>query len=352
MDHSILDMPILAVDDNPADVSLMGQMLGRAGFTSVRTLSDPTRVVSSVAADPPDLILLDLHMPRLDGFQILAALLRLWGNASAPPVIAVTTNTSKAMLHRALNYGAVDFVNKPVDQTELTLRVRNHLMVRRMAVELEDRVHDVEAELENERLEAVERLALAAEAHDPGTGEHATRMGCLAAGLAGRLGYAHEECARLERAARVHDIGMIAVPDALLVKAGSFDDAERGIMRTHTTIGAEMLAGSRSPVLKLAETIALSHHEEWSGGGYPAGLSGTDIPMPARIVAVADMFDALTHERPYKAAWSVAEALREIRAQRGVKLDPRVVDEFIELIRSDGVTDFALHPPLVSALGS
>jgi putative two-component system response regulator len=174
-------------------------------------------------------------------------------------------------------------------------------------------------------------LALAGEFRDDDTQQHAWRIGDICALLVRALGLSEQEAELIERAAPLHDLGKIGIPDAILLKAGKLSDAEFDVVKTHAQIGAEILAGSRSPLLRLAERIALTHHERWDGGGYPCGLTGDEIPLVGRIAAVADVFDALTHERPYKQAWSVDEAVTEIVGQAGRQFDPRVIDAFCTL---------------------
>jgi putative two-component system response regulator len=199
-------------------------------------------------------------------------------------------------------------------------------------------------ELDLARTETLERLARAAEFRDDDTQQHAERIGLLAAMVGAELGLSAGRVDDLRRAAPLHDVGKLAVPDAILLKPGRLDAAEFAIMRRHTTAGARILAGSSSPVLRLAEQIAMTHHERWDGGGYPRGLSGDSIPLAGRIVAVVDVFDALTHERPYKDAWPVERAIAEIATGAGTQFDPRVVEAFLALVDRD-----ELLPPALSA---
>jgi cyclic di-GMP phosphodiesterase len=189
-------------------------------------------------------------------------------------------------------------------------------------------------DLEQARLEILNRLALAAEYRDDDTQEHAWRIGRTCALLALAVGLPEGEAELIRRAAPLHDIGKIGIPDAILLKPGRLSGAEFGVIKTHTTIGAEILSGSRSPLLVLAERIARTHHERWDGRGYPRGLAGEQIPLAGRIVAVADVFDALTHQRPYKEAWPVQQAVSEVLAQAGAQFDPRLVDAFSRLDHS------------------
>ena len=324
-------MQVLVAGGDRIIAQRLERMLADGGFERVVTALEAELVLEAVAGGHPDLILLDLEVGGRDGLEVLCDLSRVDGYEVAPPVVVVARECSRETVRRALNYGAADFVIWPVDQGELALRVRNHLKMRQTALVLGDRLHGAEADLERERLESVERLALAAEARDRGMGAHLRRIELLTGAIARRLGWSPDECRRVARAARVHDIGKIAIPDSILLKPGHLSEQERERMRTHAAIGADILAGSRSPVLQIAEQIARSHHERWDGGGYPDGLAGERIPIAARVVAVADAFDAMTSERPYRAAGSLADAVAAIAAESGSQFDPGVVSAFLEI---------------------
>jgi len=229
-------------------------------------------------------------------------------------------------------------------QTEVTARVLAEEALRRANDELERRVAartaaltDANAALVAAQYETLDRLARAAEARDDDTGQHTARVGATSALLARALGWPAEDADRLGRAAVLHDVGKIGIPDGVLLKPGRLDAAELAVMRAHTTAGAAILAGSAHPLLQLAEAVALTHHERWDGAGYPQGLAGTAIPLSGRIVAVADVFDALTHARPYKAAWPVADAVAEIAWQAGRQFDPAVVAAFLAVQASPAI---------------
>jgi putative two-component system response regulator len=248
----------------------------------------------------------------------------------------ITGDGSRDICQRALKHGAKDFLRKPFDLAELLLRVRNLLEGRMLFQDLRKQNRALlesavgsSRELESTRLEMIERLALAAEYRDDSTYLHNERVGELSSRIALHLGLPLETAGLLRRAAALHDIGKIGVPDALLRKPGSLNEGELRVMRTHTTIGARILGGSHIPVLHLAESIAISHHEGFDGSGYPRGLAGTEIPIEGRIVAVADAFDALVNDRPYRKARSVDAALAELRRQSGRQFEPRMVDAMV-----------------------
>jgi putative two-component system response regulator len=323
---------ILVVDDEEEEVALLKAMLRNAGFAYVSGLTDPRQFEWRFHAAPPDLLLLDLQMPERDGFAILE-LLQPWIAADNLPVLIMTGDPSVAVRRQALALGARDFVNKPLHIADVTLRVRNMLETRLLYLDLRkqnwdliDAVFGQTQELEDSHIEMLQRLAVAAEYRDDSTGQHTRRVGALSARLAAALRLPEERIRLLSRAAPLHDVGKVGIPDALLLKPAGLTVEERAIMQSHTIIGAHILSGSQAPLLQMAESIALSHHERWDGGGYPAHLAGEAIPLHARIVAVADAFDALTNDRPYRAARSLTESLEELRRHRGTQFDPQIID--------------------------
>jgi len=335
---------ILAVDDDELITRLLQNVLENDGYTNVRTTCQPSRALAMFAAVRPDLVLLDLRMSGMDGFELIDRMLALAVGPSAVPIIVLTGDTSSETRRRALSAGARDFLTKPLDRIELLLRVHNLLDIEQLQHQLRDQNRRLESivaqrtrQLDQSRVEILDRLALAAEYRDDDTQEHARRIGRTCALIALALGLPDEEIEVIGRAAPLHDIGKIGVPDTILRKPGPLTASEFERIKTHPRIGAEILAGSRSTVLRLAEEIALSHHERWDGQGYPQGLSGEEIPLAGRMVAIADVFDALTHERPYKRAWPVDEALREIADQAGHQFDPAIADAFA------GLDHTALH---------
>jgi putative two-component system response regulator len=335
---ALKQLRILAVDDEESNLLLVRRFLERDGYTCVDVTTDPLRVPGMFVELRPDLVLLDLHMPGMDGFELMDRLGPLTDLGTDVPFLVLTADATDETRRRALAVGARDFLTKPLDRIELLLRVRNLLQVKQLQdrlleqnADLEDKVAERTRDLDQSRLEVLERLALAAEYRDDDTQEHAWRIGRSCALVALALGLPHPEVELIGRAAPLHDVGKIGIPDAILLKPGRLTDEEFEVIKTHTRIGAEILAGSRSPLLRLAERIALAHHERWDGRGYPSGLCGEQIPIAGRIVAVADVFDALTHERPYKQAWPVEKAVGEILSQVGQQFDPCVVDAFSTL---------------------
>ena len=276
---SLQRMRILIVDDNELNVLVLEKMLATSGYSNVASTTDPSQVVELCRRQSPDLILLDLHMPDVSGFQVMAALARsrisgrrrrFW---SSPQTAAPRRAGARSPTERSTSS------RKPFDRSELELRVRNHLHTRRLALELEavaddheERARRAEHELDSARLEVLERLAHAAEFRDDESTLHTWRVGRLSGMLAEQASVAPDVCEQLTFAARLHDVGKIAVPDELIFKRGPLSASEWEVVRRHTTVGAQILSGSDSPLMKLAETIARSHHERWDGAGYPRGL--------------------------------------------------------------------------------
>jgi putative two-component system response regulator len=336
---------IVVIDDENTNVRMLSRMLKESGFHSVTGLLGASGLPALMAASPPDLVITDLHMPDIDGFGVLDILAPLI-NQERLPVLVVTGDPSRDVRQQALTRGAKDFVTKPFDMIEVLLRVRNLLESRMLFQDLRKQNRTLlesaigsTRELESTRIEMIERLALAAEYRDEETSEHNQRVGLLSARLAVAIGWTVEDAGLLRRAAALHDIGKIGIPDALLRKPGALTEAEVKVMRTHTSIGARILGGSHVPLLQLAETVAMSHHERWDGTGYPRCLTGNDIPAVGRIVAVADAFDAITNDRPYRPARSVAVAIRALREFAGLHYEGRLVDALEQIVTADGSYD-------------
>lgn len=335
---------ILIVDDEPLNVILLEHILQSAGYSNILSTSNPREVGNLCRTQAPDLLLLDWMMPHLSGLGVLKDLHENQHTGEFLPVMVLTADASPQTRRTALSHGAQDFLTKPFDQTEVLLRVRNLLATRALYVQqqdtnrlLEARVEERTRALEASQVEVLERLAQAAEFRDDDTGQHTRRVGDMAARLAAELGLSDEYVELIRRAASLHDVGKIGISDTILLKQGKLTPDEFEIIKTHTLIGSQLLREGNWPLIALAESIAHSHHERFDGKGYPNGLTGEDIPLEGRIVAVADVFDALTHERPYKSAWPREEAIAEIQRQSGTQFDPRVVTAFVRLYASAGV---------------
>jgi putative two-component system response regulator len=332
---------IVVVDDEETNVRMLTRMLERGGFHTVTGLTDARELPRLLITSPPDLVITDLHMPDVDGFGVLDTLTPLI-NQERLPVLVVTGDSSRDARQQALTRGAKDFVTKPFDMVEVLLRVRNLLESRMLFQDLRKQNRTLlesatgrKRELESTRIEMIERLALAAEYRDEETSEHNQRVGLLSSRLAEAIGWTSEDAGLLRRAAALHDIGKIGIPDALLRKPGALTEGEVRVMRTHTSIGARILGGSQVPLLQLAETVAMSHHERWDGTGYPRALQGTEIPVAGRIVAVADAFDAITNSRPYRPARPVTVALRVLREQCNRHFEGDLVDALERIVSND-----------------
>lgn len=333
---------ILVVDDEEANVRLLEAILHRAGCTYVESTTDPRQVEAILSELDPDLVLLDLHMPHLSGFDVMDRLRSRIPSDEYLPVLVLTADVTWETKRRALADGAADFLTKPLDPAEVMLRVGNllqtrflHRRLRDQNVDLEEKVRARTWELEAARNEVLERLALAAEYRDDDTGQHIRRVGLMAASLAETLDLPETQVELIARTAPLHDVGKIGVPDAVLLKPTTLTPDEFEQVKAHTTIGAKILAGDSFPLLAMAREIAATHHERWNGSGYPLGLREGAIPLTGRIVAVADAFDAMTNDRPYRKAGSTEEAIAEVAAHRGSQFDPDVVDAFMTLLSAE-----------------
>ncbi|MDQ3813419.1 MAG: response regulator, partial [Armatimonadota bacterium] len=340
LEEFIKNARFLIVDDEPINIALLEQMLERWECLNVVSTSDSREVLALYQQSSPDIILLDLMMPHLDGFQVMEQLKPLIANGVFLPILVLTADITSEAKRRALASGAKDFLTKPFDPTELLLRIRNLLETRFLHLQLQnqnqildlkvqERTRDLEASrrnLDEAQIEILERLAKAAEYRDDDTGQHTHRVGLTSTLLAQNLGLATERVELLRRAAPLHDVGKIGIPDEILLKPGRLTPEEFDIIKTHSAIGAALLSGGRSDLVQMAASIALTHHERWDGTGYPRGIAGEAIPIEGRIVAIVDVFDALTHDRPYKKAWPLEEALAEIARQDGRQFDPRIVE--------------------------
>jgi putative two-component system response regulator len=325
-------MRILVADDYPANREYMCEVLKDAGYREVLSTAEAREVPRLCSGPlPPDLLLLDLNMPGMSGYEVLGEIRPLLTTPPYLAVIVITGETGRDAKRRALSLGANDFLTKPFDGPEMLLRVGNLLRSHRLRHSLNDLVAERTTELERARLETLECLAAAAEYRDDDTGRHTQRVGHTSALIAGELGLDEDTVRLIRLAAPLHDVGKIGIPDAILLKPGPLTDSELLAIRRHVEIGAEILAHGSSPEMKLAHDIALHHHERWDGTGYGRGLAGAQTPITARITAAADSFDAMTHARPYKEAWTLDRALTEMAEQRALQFDPDVVDAFMRL---------------------
>lgn len=347
---------ILLVDDEPLILDLLTRALRAAGYRNLTATTESTRVPGALRSLRPDLILVDWHMPGTDGKRLLAAIRARLRPGAWIPVIVLTGDGSSEVRRVALAAGADEFLNKPFEAIEVGLRVSNllatrflHLAGRRRNVELEQKVRERTRELARAQQDIVDRLTQAVEFRDHETGGHTRRVGRLSARLAGRLGLARREVDLIRIAAPLHDIGKIAIPDRILHKAGALSDEEFEHMKRHTESGARLLGQGTTEVLRYAEVIARSHHERWDGHGYPAGLAGEQIPIAARIVSVADFYDALASDRPYRGRWPRHSILAEIEREAGARFDPRVAGCFVEMIRARSHSGPTMDPPAATA---
>lgn len=327
---------VLVVDDERSNRVALQRTLQDIGFKRIVTVEDGEQALESIVSERPDLVILDLHMPGMDGFGVLEALRARGSGDAFLPVLVVTGDKQWEYRQRALSMGAKDFLNKPFDVSELGARVLNLLETRRLHLQMQEVNHLLERrvwsrtrELERAKDEILFRLAQAAEYRDDVTGRHAERVGAAAAILADAFGLSPAQCDILRRAAPLHDVGKIAIPDAILLKKGPLTPEEREIMESHTTIGAHLLTDSTSDIIEAARVIALTHHERWDGHGYPNKVSGMQIPVEGQIVAAVDALDALTHARPYKPSMPYPEAEARLLADSGSAFAPEILDAMV-----------------------
>jgi two-component system response regulator RpfG len=327
---------VMVIDDQITSRIILESILKTIGNNiSVRTFDNAVSALRVAEEDPPDLIIADYKMPELDGVEFTRRL-RAMPSCMDIPVIIVTIIDDKSILYEALEAGATDFLNKPIDHYECKVRCRNLLTLRRQQLIIRNRASSVETQIKEAIQQAQSRekdtlqvLAQYGLTRDDYTDIRNHRIGRIAAIVAGTMGMEPEFCNTIETAATLNDIGKIGVPDRILLKNGPLEPDELEIMKSHTTLGYDMLKNSVSPYLRMAATIALYHHEMFNGEGYPHGLHGEDIPLAARITAVAETFNALISRRPYREARDIEDALNEILALKGSKLDPQCVDAFI-----------------------
>lgn len=328
-------MKIAIVDDTPLNLTLMQALVSKLHDCEPIPFVDPVEGLAWCQANEPDLIIVDYMMPGIDGVEFIRQF-RARAEHDDVPILMVTADHERQTRYNALQSGATDFLNKPVDRNEFQPRVHNmlalrraHLSTRLRAAELEGEVRKATATIHQREEETVTRLARAAEFRDPETGAHIQRMAHYSALIARQLEQAEDFCTKILLAAPMHDVGKLGIPDHILMKPGRLTTEEFEQMKRHPLIGYDILKDSSSPVIGMAAVIALTHHEKFDGSGYPHGARGEGIPLEGRIVAVADVFDALTSSRPYKPAWSLEAAEHFLREGRGSHFDPMCVDALL-----------------------
>jgi putative two-component system response regulator len=348
-------MQVVIVDDNIVNLKLMESLVKRVDECTPLVFQDSASGLEWCLAHAPDLVIVDYMMPPPDGLEFIRRFRASPLNADIP-LLMITADHEKETRYAALESGANDFLTKPIDNAEFRARLRNMLALRRNQRSLADRaawlaekVAEATEEILDREREMIMRLSRAAEFRDPETGAHIQRMANYSRLIAEQLGLDRQEQELILRAAPMHDVGKIAIPDGILLKPGRLDDEELVIMRTHAEKGYEILRESKSSLLDTAAIIAWTHHEKWDGNGYPRRLKGEDIPLHGRIVAVADVFDALTTERPYKKAWDLEKACQFLREHTGSHFDPDCTQAFLArmddaLVIRDSFQDKSPHP--------
>ncbi|GAA5218289.1 two-component system response regulator [Corallincola platygyrae] len=319
---------ILVVDDTPENIDVLAGLL-RDDYNVKAAKNGEIALKIAHLSPPPELILLDIMMPGIDGFEVCQRL-KADPVTRHIPVIFVTAKISPEDEIRGLDLGAVDYITKPISPPIVKARVKTHLALFNQNRELDRKVKAQTEVIADTRQKVIERLGRAAEYKDNETGMHVVRMSHYSRILALAAGMNEADADLLQAAAPMHDIGKIGIPDRVLQKPGKLDAEEWEIMKTHAEIGGEILGDDESELLQLAKLVALTHHEKWDGSGYPKGTSGTDIPLEGRIVAIADVFDALTSTRPYKEGWPVEKAIGLLEEEAGKHFDPKLVKLFIE----------------------
>jgi|SRR5664280_160817 len=325
-----LDLPtILIVDDSPESIDVLRSVLGSE--YRLRVAINGTKALEIAESVIPDIILLDVMMPEMDGYETCRCL-KDNSNTANIPIIFVTTLTETDSQVKGLELGAVDYITKPYTASLVRSRVRTHVALHRHSEHLKELVRQRTAELLETRLEIIRRLGRAAEYRDNETGMHIMRMSHTTRLLALAHGMSDSRAELLFQASPMHDVGKIGIPDSVLLKPGKLTPDEWEIIKKHPRIGAEIIGDHGSELIVMARMIALRHHERWDGTGYPDGLSGLDIPIEARIVALADVFDALLSVRPYKHAWTLDRTLDYINSERGKHFDPDVIDVLLRML--------------------
>lgn len=321
---------VLVVDDTPDNIDVIANVL-RPHYNVMAAPNGTVALKIAFSDSPPDLILLDVMMPAIDGYQVCR---ELKSNPTTQhiPVIFVTAKTETVDEEIGFKVGGVDYITKPISPTLLLARVKTHLSLFDQSQLLRALVEERTAEIFETRLEVIRKLGKAAEFKDNETGMHVIRMSYYSKLLAQQIGMDEEWCEVLFQAAPMHDIGKIGIPDAVLLKPGKLDAEEWTEMKRHSEYGAEILGDHPSPIMSMAREVALYHHEKWNGTGYPNGLNGEEIPLSARIVAIADVYDALSSERPYKKAWEESRIIELLESEKGEHFDPKLIPAFFECL--------------------
>ena len=327
---------VLVIDDLFSSRLLLAEIVRQIdGKLNIELFDTPSRALEYARNNRVDMVLTDYKLPEFDGVQLVRQI-RALPHCVDVPIVVITVVDDRKVRYEALEAGATDFLIKPLDEHETRARCSNLLELRRHKIVLSDQARVLQyqvdksiAEIHERELETLAKLAKAGEFRDRTTGNHLARMARYSALIGLNLGLAPETAHVLEVAAPMHDIGKIGMPDSILLKGGPLTPDEDAIMKTHPRIGYDILKGSPSKYLSMGAIIALGHHERFDGSGYPNGLHGEDIPIVARVVAVADVFDALVSERPYKHAWSIEEAFAYLESQKGKHFDPRCVEAFL-----------------------
>lgn len=328
---------VLILDDQSTGRKILEEIIHTIDLElEVASFADPHEALGQVRQSIPDLILTDYRMPQMNGVEFINRVREIPG-CSDVPIVMITVVGERSVRYEALNAGATDFLTRPLDQYECRSRCRNLLTMRQQQSIIQDRAKWLEKQVElathqvlSRERETLLRLAKAGEYRDEETGNHILRMAKYSRAIAEYLGLSKADCDEIEYASPMHDIGKIGIPDHILLKPGKLSDVEWELMKQHTVIGHGILADSESRFIQTGSIIALNHHEKYDGSGYPNGLSGEDIPLCARIVAVADTYDALRSTRPYKASWPREDAIRYISDQSGKHFDPVCADAFIK----------------------
>ncbi|MBF0118900.1 MAG: two-component system response regulator [Desulfobacterales bacterium] len=321
---------ILIVDDTPVNIRMLASVL-KDDYKLIFATNGTKALNILEQEELPDLILLDIIMPDIDGYEVMQ---KVKNNEKTKdiPVIFITSMTEEDNETKGLGLGAVDYITKPFSLSIVKARIKTHLKLKQYQSGLEDLVKLRTQEILETQIEIVERLARASEYRDCETGMHIKRLSHYSLVIANKYGMNKSECELLFHASPMHDVGKIGIPDRILLKPGPLDAEEWQIMKSHTVIGSELLGGHHSKLLRIAQIIALTHHEKWDGSGYPRGIKSEEIPIEGRVVALCDVFDALTSKRPYKKPWTVEEAIAEINKQKGKHFDPKLVELFNSII--------------------